>query len=181
MKKLLSKVYSVLFTTTCKVFYKRIVLGKNNRLTKSTEIIATKGSKIILGDNCTCEKNVLLKSSNQGHISIGDNVYFNRGTSIYSLGNVIVGNDTIFGPNCLVFDHDHSIIDGKIQKNDFSITDVTIGNNVWIGAGTLILRGSVIGDNCIIGAGSIIKGQIPKDTIVIQKRDKTVFKRIQEQ
>jgi len=46
-----------------------------------------------------------------------------------------------------------------------------IGDNVWIGAGCIILRGTVIGDNCVIGAGSVIKGKIESNTLITQRRN----------
>ena len=52
-----------------------------------------------------------------------------------------------------------------------------IGDNVWIGANTVILRGSIIDNGCVIGAGSVIKGEYPPDSVVIQKREDTVIKK----
>ncbi len=44
---------------------------------------------------------------------------------------------------------------------------VHIGNNVFIGTGSIVLPGTIIGDDCIIGAGSIVRGSIPSDSLVI--------------
>ena len=48
---------------------------------------------------------------------------------------------------------------------------VIIGKNCWIGAGTIILKGSQIGDNCVVGAGCVLKGNYADDSLIIQKRD----------
>lgn len=48
---------------------------------------------------------------------------------------------------------------------------VSIGNNVWIGANTVILRDSIIGDNAVIAAGSVVKGNIPPNTVYYLKRE----------
>ena len=45
-----------------------------------------------------------------------------------------------------------------------------IGKNCWIGANTIILKGTIIGDNCVVGAGCVLKGKYPDSTIIIQKR-----------
>ena len=107
--------------------------------------------------------------------SIEENVFLNSGCILTAREKISIGNHTIFGPNVLVYDHDHQIENEKVLENTFVTEAVCIGNNVWIGAGTVILRGSVIEDNCIIAAGSIVKGHIPAGSIYVQKREKTVL------
>ena len=51
---------------------------------------------------------------------------------------------------------------------------LSIGDNTWIGAGTIILKGTSIGSNCVIGAGSVIKGDVKSNSIVIQKRNSEI-------
>ena len=53
-------------------------------------------------------------------------------------------------------------------------TTPEIGKNVWIGANTVILRGTKIGDNCVIGAGTIVKGDFPENSIIVQNREPKV-------
>jgi len=48
--------------------------------------------------------------------------------------------------------------------------------NCWIGANTVILRGTTIGDNSVIGAGCVLKGEYPAGAIIIQKRETTIIK-----
>ena len=76
----------------------------------------------------------------------------------------------ILGPGVQVFDHDHDYRSEDIENN-FVTKEIKIGNNVWIGANSIILKGSVIGDNCVIAAGTIVKGNIPADSLVYDKRD----------
>ena len=44
---------------------------------------------------------------------------------------------------------------------------ITVGNNVWIGAGTIVLGGVTIGDNTVIGAGSVVTKSIPSNVIAV--------------
>lgn len=77
----------------------------------------------------------------------------------------------MIGPNVLVFDHDHDFrAEGGIAEGRIVIGDIVIGDGVWIGGNTSILRGTNIGDNAVIAAGSVIKGNIPANSIVVQKR-----------
>jgi acetyltransferase-like isoleucine patch superfamily enzyme len=77
-----------------------------------------------------------------------------------------------------LYDHDHKFGGKpfKISKHEFVVQNITIGSNVWIGSGTIILKGTNIKNNVVIGAGSIISGIIPENTIVIQKRKKVISK-----
>ena len=56
----------------------------------------------------------------------------------------------------------------------YKTAPVEIGNNVWIGANTIILRGTKIGDNCVIGAGSIVKGNVLSNSVFLQKKENMV-------
>ena len=53
---------------------------------------------------------------------------------------------------------------GGYKTKDIIYKEVLIGNNVFIGAKTIILPGTSIGDNCIIGAGSVVKGRLESDS-----------------
>ena len=71
----------------------------------------------------------------------------------------------------MIYDNDHDYKQ-PIEKRatSFKSSPISIGKGTWIGGGTIILRGSVIGENCVIGAGSVIKGEIPGGSIIVQKR-----------
>ena len=57
-------------------------------------------------------------------------------------------------------------LDPQMRKDGVEIAKpITIGNNVWIGAGAIILAGTTIGDNTVIGAGSVVKGDIPSGVV----------------
>ena len=86
--------------------------------------------------------------------------------------SITIGEGCEFGPGVLVYDHDHDFRVG-LEKKEYKCSDVVIGDHVWIGANTVILRGAVIGDNCVIGAGSVVRGNVPSNTILVQKRENT--------
>lgn len=102
-------------------------------------------------------------------------MFLNSGCIITAREHVMVGDHTIFGLYVMVFDHDHTIRDGKVLDNEFVTEPVIIGSHVWIGARVIILKGACSGDNCVIAAGSVIKGKIESAQTIIQRRD-TVFR-----
>ena len=63
--------------------------------------------------------------------------------------------------------------DAKIRVIDGGTLE--IGNNVWIGAGSIILRGAKIEDNCVIAAGTVVKGLVPHDCMCYQKRESNII------
>ena len=138
------------------------------------EIISPK-AKITVSDNgiikfghrCGIDSGTLLRSSG-GKITIGNRVYINRNCNIVAKEKIILGEGTTIGPNVSIYDHDHSFGKNKIEA--YKTAPISIGNNVWIGTGAIILRGVTIGDGSVIGAGTIITNNVPANTIATQKK-----------
>ena len=137
----------------------------------STKISMREKGKISLHKHIHTRRNVVFEADG-GMIEIGEGCFFNNGCMIVSKEHIRIGKNTSFGPNVLVYDHDHNIYSHEDIHDSGYVTDsVFIGDNVWIGANSVILRGSVIGNGCVIGAGSVIKGTYPPDSVIIQKRN----------
>lgn len=135
-----------------------------------TEVDIRSG-KLIIGKNFKMRSHSHLRVRKNALLQLGDNVSLNYGNMIVSHEKIIIGNDVQFGPNVLIYDHDHDYrAEGGIKSGKFKTSPVIIGNNVWIGANTVILRGTVIGDNCVIAAGSIVSGNISNNNVFIQNR-----------
>ncbi|MBQ6728035.1 MAG: acyltransferase, partial [Clostridia bacterium] len=95
--------------------------------------------------------------------------------NLISHESIIIGNDTILAQNIFIYDHDHKYdAENGVKKREFKTAPIVIGKNCWIGANTMILRGTEIGDNCVIGAGCILKGKYPKGSLIIQPRETVV-------
>lgn len=137
----------------------------------STRIGKSTGAILKIGKKFRARHNVELNVRDKAIIEIGNDVFLNSGCIITAREKVVIGDNTIFGPNVVVYDNDHIIRDGRVLDNEFETGPVIIGANVWIGAGAIILKGSVIEDNCVIAAGSVVKGKVESDNIMIQKRD----------
>ena len=131
-------------------------------------------SNITLGNNITTGKNVCFRIRN-GNLKLGDKAYFNNGCMVVCYEEIKIGSGCSFGPNVMIFDHDHDYKHPEgIKANIYKTAGITIGNNVWVGANSVILRGSKIGDNCVIGAGCIVKGDIPMNTIFTHDREGSI-------
>lgn len=132
------------------------------------------GGRMDIGYHMCALKNCRF-SAYGGTLKIGDNVGFNTNCIISSHENIDIGSNVEVGPNVCIYDHDHDLkCEGGIKAGKFITSPVVIGDNVWIGANVVILRGSSIGKNCIIAAGSVVNGNVPDCSAYIQKRETTI-------
>lgn len=99
--------------------------------------------------------------------SIGDYFFANHNCQILDGGKVSFGNHVFIAPNCLFTTAEHAL-DAKQRNEGLEVAlPITVGNNVWIGAGTIVLGGVSIGDNTVIGAGSVVTKDIPANVIAV--------------
>ena len=104
-------------------------------------------------------------------LSIGTHTYFNTGCVISSMKSITIGDNCLFGPNVSVFDNNHVFTAKNGVTFEHNCENVKIGNNCWIAANVVILKGTNIGNNCVIGAGCKVSGIIPDGTIVTCSTD----------
>lgn len=95
------------------------------------------------------------------HITIGNNFFANYNCKIIDGADVIFGDDVRIGPDCTFCTPNHAMQPGLRKEGYMIYKSIKVGNNVWFGAGVLVLPGVTIGDNSVIGAGSVVAGDIP--------------------
>lgn len=101
------------------------------------------------------------------HVHFGKNVYANFGLTLVDDGHIYVGDNVMFGPNVTVATAGHPVEPGLRRRQVQYNLDIHIGNNVWIGAGAVILPGVTIGENTVIGAGSVVTKDIPANVVAV--------------
>lgn len=149
-------------------FYRKGILSVN---LASSKCIQIKKGKIVCNGYITIPKTSILSVNDGGNIEIGKNCFINNNVICVAHNDIRIGDNVSIGPNCCLYDHDHDFdengqIHGKYKKGN-----IKIGDNVWLGAGVIILRNTIIGDNCIIGAGTVVKGKIPNNSLVTSGRN----------
>lgn len=101
------------------------------------------------------------------NISVGDYFYSNHNLVIQDGAKVTFGDNVFIAPNCCFTTAEHAI-DPEMRKAGVEIAKpITVGNNVWIGAGSTILAGVEIGDNTVISAGSVVTKSIPANVVAV--------------
>lgn len=92
---------------------------------------------------------------------------------------ITVGNHSGLGPGTMIFSSNHQRHAGRpYYTQPWDERDVTIGEDVWVGAGTVILAGVTIGDRCVIAAGSIVTKDIPSDSLAAGVPARVVTSRV---
>ena len=119
-----------------------------------------------IGENCYIEPPF---HANWGgrHVHFGRDVYANFNLTMVDDTHIYVGDSVLFGPNVTVSAGTHPIHPPLRSKQAQYNVPIRIGNNVWIGAGSVILPGVTIGDNTVIGAGSVVTKDIPANVVAV--------------
>ncbi len=101
------------------------------------------------------------------HVHFGKGVYANSNLTLVDDGHIYVGDYVMFGPNVTIATANHPIEPGLRRRGLQYNKDVHIGENTWIGAGSIIVPGVHIGKNVVIGAGSIVTKDIPDNVVAV--------------
>jgi acetyltransferase-like isoleucine patch superfamily enzyme len=104
-----------------------------------------------------------------GRLTVGDHTYLNHYVFIDCHHSITIGNSVLIGPFTYICDYDHSTAHGeKIgAQKQLPTSPVQIGNDVWVGAGVIILKGVKIGDGAIVGAGAVVTDDVPSNAVVV--------------
>ena len=129
--------------------------GRGKNLWITAPFYVDYGNNIYFGNNCEVNLNCTFLDSNE--IRIGDNALIAPNVQIYTAFHPTNAADRFGLPNA----------DGSFSFCKTQSAPVTIGNNVWIGGGVIVLPGVTIGDNVVIGAGSVVTKNIPSNSVAL--------------
>ena len=122
-------------------------------------ILAFKGENIWIEPNFFCDYGY--------NIFIGDNFYANHNLVILDCAEVSFGNNVFIGPNCGFYTAGHPV-DAPTRNSGLEYAKpIKVGNDVWIGGNVCVMPGVTIGDNVVIGAGSVVTKDIPSGVVAV--------------
>lgn len=137
-------------------------------LGRDVEVVARRGyGRVVLGrwvhlgDRCSLR-------AHEGTLRIGEKTVLGRDDTLNCYLDIEVG------PRCIVadwvyvgdFDHRHDDLRVPIKDQGIVKTPVCIGADVWVGVKASVLRGARVGDGCVLAAHTVVKGQVPPDSVV---------------
>lgn len=118
-----------------------------------------------MGENCYIEPPL---HANWGcHTHLGNNVYANFNLTLVDDTDIYIGDSVMLGPNVVLATAGHPV-DPELRRLVYQFNQpIHIGNNVWLGAGVIVLPGATIGDNSVVGAGSVVTKDIPANVVAV--------------
>ena len=118
-----------------------------------------------MGENCYIEPPL---HANWGcHTHLGNNVYANFNLTLVDDTDIYIGDSVMLGPNVVLATAGHPV-DPELRRLVYQFNQpIHIGNNVWLGAGVIVLPGVTIGDNSVVGAGSVVTKDIPANVVAV--------------
>lgn len=104
--------------------------------------------------------------SDQGvRLRVGTNVFINHGCTLNDIGGIEIGDDTMIGPNVSLLTSGHPTAVAE-RRAGITVAPISIGANVWIGAGATVLGGVSVGDGAVIAAAAVVSRDVPAATLV---------------
>ncbi|MEO2058729.1 MAG: acyltransferase [Mesonia sp.] len=162
------------------LFYRDLSLGKKVKFKNFPSVLKHKSAIIEIKNQVT------INSSNYGYhlnmhsqcklyadrpnakISIGSNTRI-HGTCIHAYKSIVIGDNCLIAANTQILDgNGHLLSFNNPESRIFTIDsgkEIIIKNNVWIAANCIILGGTTIGEGAVITAGSVVKGNVPSNSI----------------
>ena len=124
---------------------------------------SVKGSKIVIGPNSYIDAFVKIRAAGgTGDVLIGSHSSINSGCVLYIGNGIVIGNNVSIAANCVLAPTNHEFRDRNVlhQKQGFrpSRGGIRIEDDVWIGAGSVLLDGATLKVGCVIGACSLVLG-----------------------
>ena len=101
------------------------------------------------------------------NIEIGENFYSNHNLVILDANKVVFGDNVFIGPNCGFYTAGHPLDAETRNKRLEYAKPIRVGNDVWFGGNVVVLPGVKIGNNVVIGAGSVVAKDIPENSVAV--------------
>ena len=118
-----------------------------------------------MGEGCYIEPP--LHANWGSHTHLGNKVYANFNLTLVDDTHIYIGDNVMFGPNVTLCTAGHPI-EPELRRQVYQYTfPIHIEENVWIGAGVIVLPGVTIGKNSVIGAGSVVTRDIPENVVAM--------------
>jgi len=98
---------------------------------------------------------------------LGDRVFANWGLVCIDVGRIILGDDVQLGPNVQLLTATHPIAPEPRRAKWEGAKPITLGDNVWLGAGVIVCPGVTIGKNTVVGAGAVVTRDLPANVVTV--------------
>lgn len=176
----------VFISKNAKISHKHnIIIGKNIKFERNCEVQGLSKRELRFGDNVTIGADTMIRPSSYYGVDLGEGMEIGYNSSIGPFsyigcaGYIKIGKNVMIGPKVSMFAENHNFSDKNIdiKSQGTNQKGIVIEDNCWIGSNVIILDGVTIGEGSVIAAGTVITKSIPKNSKVIDKRDKNILSR----
>ncbi len=101
------------------------------------------------------------------NLRIGARTFANFGLVALDVAAITIGDDVQIGPHVQLLTPTHPVEPGPRRDKWEAAEPITIGDNVWLGGGAVVLPGVTIGDNTVVGAGAVVTKDLPADVVAV--------------
>lgn len=153
--------------TSIRLSYPEIEFGRDVAIGRGATLKATDGGRILLGDRVAIGQGATIVAKH-GTILIGADSYIGSSVVIVCRERIEIGADALIAEQVIIRDQDHAFtdLDRPMREQGFEVARVSIGPDVWLGAGTAVLKGVSIGAGAVTGAGSVVTRDVPDLAVV---------------
>lgn len=125
-------------------------------------------NKVKLGKRVRIFPNARFEVHGNGSIDIMENVSIGQSFHITSQGSLKIHSGTVISGNVIItnIDHEYKDITKPVLEQPFIVNDTSIGENCFIGFGTVIQAGTKLGKHCVVGANSVVRGEFPDFCVI---------------
>ncbi|MFJ4902296.1 sugar O-acetyltransferase [Streptomyces sp. NPDC088727] len=101
------------------------------------------------------------------YITVGEDTFINYNLTALDVAPITIGRDCQIGPNVQLLTPTHPVEPEPRRDKLEAAKPITIGDNVWLGGGAIVLAGVTIGDNSVIGAGAVVTKDVPANVVAV--------------
>lgn len=148
-------------------FPRHLSIGRRVIIRSGAVIDAPGNCVLILGDQVNLNQGVYLGAFGT-QFKVGARTQFNRNAVADGRGGMTIGEDVLIGPGAQLISYQHRFADPEvpINRQGLSLAEITVEDDVWIGAGATVLAGVRIGRGSIVGAGAVVTKSCPPFSIL---------------
>jgi acetyltransferase-like isoleucine patch superfamily enzyme len=156
-----------------RLFFRRLVcFGMNVQISSSANVafsssISATDGVLEIGPYCLVDRGVVIRTYG-GQIVFGSHTTIGPFSCVYGGGSLQIGSGVRIGPSCSIIaaNHNFSDISTPIYLQGMTCKGIQIADDVWIGAGAVILDGVSIGKGAVVAAGAVVSRSVPAGAVV---------------
>lgn len=145
----------------------RAALGAGVGVAAGARVLLRGGGRLVIGAGTQIDRDAQLQVL-AGRLEIGPGGHVGPGAILVARHSIVIGRDVLIAEYVTLRDQDHRFgLDPPTARNGFVTAPIRLGDNVWLGAKVTVLKGVTIGNNVIVGANSVVSRDLPDNVVAV--------------